>query len=575
MKYSLPLAALLLASSLVPAVPALAAGTESEIAQPAASVKSTEHLAPIPPAVQKSMDKLFSLQPELKRLHVTGSYPSEGDGRFVVTLSNQKPEEAWNPKGLSNAHLIFDNSTGELLGFDLQIWEWASDKMPSRQLTLEAADRFLTEWFGAENRQKFGKPESNGAGSSTTHHDDGTKTTWATRHAEFPLVLNGLPVSGGGGPHLGVDSFGHVVNYTYTPIDLDNISVPKPNTARPAEEIKQKAVTADSIDVSYIEAQPEKYTRLSVNTKTKPVLRYDFQRYGYLHPVTGKPIDTLSGKEIDKNRQPSVSKQEVTLQPKGQPIIVRSEDEAKQLIGQLLGMADARTKLRTAEHRVPENNEDNPQQMYEFDTEDHQIFSYVLVDKRTGQVQHASVQVNREPQEQAAKVTKEEAYATALSFLQTYASPTAKQLESIDFSWEEPELPAWVDKSKLPEGILENQSNEYSFFFQEMHQGIPVQDRSYQVTVDKQTGKVVGFSLAVPKEKLELPDAKNIVTKTQAVTMFLKNEALKLQYIWPQYMNQRAPAPILVYGWDNSKGYGYVDATTGEYVNVPVEWDEE
>jgi hypothetical protein len=96
------------------------------------------------------------------------------------------------------------------------------------------------------------------------------------------------------------------------------------------------------------------------------------------------------------------------------------------------------------------------------------------------------VQINNgEHTTSKATVTKDQALQTALAFLETYAGPTAKQIEWTDYSWKEPDPPSWVDKSKLPE-IMSSEPDDYSFFFQEMYQGIPVQDRAYSVTVNKQ-----------------------------------------------------------------------------------------
>ncbi|MED0674461.1 YcdB/YcdC domain-containing protein [Aneurinibacillus thermoaerophilus] len=576
MKHSLPLAALLLASSFVPAVPALAAETGSEMIQPVEAADASELLAPIPPAVQKSMDRLFALQPELKKLHIVTSGTSERDGKFFVHLSNRLPEAEREQRGESSAYLEFDDKTGELLSFNLQLLEWASEKNPSRQLAFEAAERFLTQWFGAENRQQFGEPRLSGGSGSAIHHEDGTKTEWSERHVDFPLMLNGLPILYEG-PQLGIDAFGHVVSYTYRPVDLDKVSAPKPDTAKSVEEIKQKIATADSLELNYVEAQPEKYSSHPYSEqKTKPVLKYDFLGYTYLHPENGKPIDILSGEEWRKDRDSSVSKKEITLNPQGQSLIVRSEEEAKQTLAKLFGVEQFISQLRRSEHFMTEE-ENSPYQSYNFETEDPRITLHAMVEKKTGRVQSASwsMYTEKEQEANATMATKEQALDTALAFLEKYAGPTAKHIQWTDFIWKELEPPAWVDKSKLSPEMMASGPNEYWFSFYELHEGIPVQDRSYSVTVDKRTGKVSGFSFAAPRDELNLPDAQNIVTKEQALKTFLKNKPLKLQYIWPRYMDQRAPSPILIYAWGHSEEYGYVDALTGQYVTVPMEWDEE
>ncbi len=86
----------------------------------------------------------------------------------------------------------------------------------------------------------------------------------------------------------------------------------------------------------------------------------------------------------------------------------------------------------------------------------------------------------------------------------------------------------------------------------------------------------VSFSLFTPPKKVELPDSQNIVTKEQALATLIKYRTpLKLKYIWPWYMEQQAPAPLLVYSWDHSDGFGYVDAITGEYIKEPIDQEDE
>ncbi|MED0706928.1 hypothetical protein P4S91_03340 [Aneurinibacillus aneurinilyticus] len=581
MKHSLPLAALLLASSLVPAAPVLAAEGEAVQAQPTESATAntsdaaSENLAPIPPAVQKTMDRLFTLQPELKKLHIITSTNREDNQHFRVYLSDKKEEELKNSKEGMSAHLEFDKKTGELLLLNVQAAAWSSDKLPSLKLTYESAEKFLTQWLGTEDRKQFGKPVSRSSSGSTTHNDDGTQTSWRERHAQFPLILNGIPVEGDVGPRIGVDAFGHITSYTYEPIDLNKVTVPKPDAALSVEEIKQKIATTDSVGLSYMEAQPEKYTRSPEKTTTKPVLRYDFQNFGYFQPQTGKSVDTMSGKELADGQNKPAPNKKVVLYSKGEQLIVRSEEDAKQLLAKVFDNKDAVAKLRVDERQGAAWEKESPQQMYEFSAEDHRIYASIAADKKTGQVQYASLQLNTDQKAQPAKVAKDRAFATARNFLEKYASPSTTLLEWTDFTYKESELPAWVDKSKLPEGFTEHQPREYNFFFYETYEGIPIMDRTYHISVDNQTGNITSFSLATPKDKLDLPDSKNIITKDQALEAFLKNKSPKLQYVWPQYFDQRAPAPILVYAWDYSEGFGYVDALTGEYIIVPSDWDEE
>ncbi|MCP1359357.1 YcdB/YcdC domain-containing protein [Aneurinibacillus migulanus] len=570
MKRTLPLTALFLSSSLMLTPSVLAEEAESGATQVTSTqtVKATEALTPIPAAVQKTMDRLFTLQPELKKLNITRSESWENDQLFVVQLSDRPEMEIGNSKEYAYAHLEFDKKTGELLSFSAHATAWASEKLPSRQLAQDTAERFLTQWFSVEDRQQFGKPTTYSGPDSADHNEDGTVIYWRARSVEFPLLLNGIPIENRN-VRLNVDSFGHITNYSYTPVDLDTVKIPKPDTALSIEEIKKNITTTDSISLNYVEEQPEKYGQDSKNIKTKPVLRYDLNDFGYLHAQTGKKVDEKELAFV----QSKPTKTKIILHPKGQALIARSEEEVKQLFTKLFDINGAAGTLRVDQSFNYPWEKESPYLNYRFDTKDGQV-AYMTTDRKTGHVYSASLSTNGEQKKQAARITEEQAFAVARDFLETYADPSATNLELQQDIVEESEIPSWVDKSKLPEMTV-HQNDEYEFSFTKLHQGIPVQDHNYYITIDKQTGKVVTFSLFTPSEKVELPDSRNIVTKEQALTTFIKHEPLKLKYTWPRYMDQQAPAPLLVYAWDHSNEFGYVDALTGEYIKEPIDQEDE
>ncbi|MED4728349.1 hypothetical protein P9597_09375 [Aneurinibacillus migulanus] len=572
MKRTLPLTALFLSSSLMLTPSVLAeeveSGAQAASTQAAKATETTEALTPIPAAVQKTMDKLFTLQPELKKLNIITSRELEYDQSFLVNLSDRIKEEGANSKEYTDAFLIFDKKTGELFSFQVQATAWASEKLPSRQLAQDTAERFLTERFGAEGRKQFSKPTGYINHASANRNEDGTTIIWRERSVEFPLLLNGIPIENKG-VRLNVDSFGHITNYSYTPVDLDTVKIPKPDTALPIEEVKKNITTADNIILNYVEEQPEKDGRDSENIKTKPVLRYDLNDFGY-HAQTGKKVDQ---KELT-SVQSKPTETKIALHPKGQTLIARSEEEVKQLLTKLFDINGAEGTLHVDQpFNFPWQKESSYLE-YRFNTEDGQVTAYIITDRKTGQVYSASLSTNREQKKQPAKITEEQAFIVAHDFLETYADLSTTELELQQDTFEESEIPSWVDKSKLPEKT-DHQNDKYQFYFTKLHQGIPVRDHSYQVGIDKQTGKVVSFHLFTPSEKVELPDSQNIATKEQALATFIKHRPLKLKYIWPWYMDQQAPAPLLVYTWDNSDGFGYVDALTGEYIKEPIDWEDE
>ncbi|CEH29108.1 Uncharacterized protein BN1090_A2_01534 [Aneurinibacillus migulanus] len=546
----------------------LAEETESGAAQTtsAQTVEATEALTPIPSAIQKTMDKLFTLQPELKKLNIITSISWKDAQRFLVHLSDRPEVEIGNSKEYTVVTLEFDEKTGELLSFNIQATAWASEKSPSRQLAQDTAERFLAQWFSTEDRQQFGKPIVHNSTGSAIHHEDDMATVWHDRLVDFPFIINGIPLDRGG-VNLRVDSFGHITHYSYNPVELDTVKIPKPDTALSIEEIQKNITTSDSISLNYVEEQPENDGRASKDTKTRPVLRYDLNDFGY-YAQTGKKVDE---KEL-VSVQSKPTKTKIVLHPKGQTLIARSEEDVKQLLTKLFDINGTTGTLRVKQPFNFPWEKESPYLEYRFDTKDGQVTAYMTRDKKTGQVYSASLHINEEQKRQPARIKEEQAFAVARDFLETYADSSTTELELQQNIFEESEIPSWVDKSKLSETTV-HQNDEYEFSFTKLHQGIPVQDHNYQVGIDKQTGKVVAFSRFSSSEKVELPDSQNIVTKEQALSAFIKYKPLKLKYIWPSYRGQKAPAPFLVYVWNNNSGY--VDALTGEYIKEPINQEDE
>lgn len=86
--------------------------------------------------------------------------------------------------------------------------------------------------------------------------------------------------------------------------------------------------------------------------------------------------------------------------------------------------------------------------------------------------------------------------------------------------------------------------------------------------MDGITGKVIGFYDGNSGKSVPLPDNKNVVAPDKAKAEFLKQHPLRLAYVWPEYFEQKAPAPRLVYLPTFGLGWDYIDAYTGKTVAV-------
>lgn len=96
-------------------------------------------------------------------------------------------------------------------------------------------------------------------------------------------------------------------------------------------------------------------------------------------------------------------------------------------------------------------------------------------------------------------VIRQRSAKTALSFIEKYAGPTAKELEvqhDTDMFEQEP-LPSWVDKEKV--STFMGQQNHHFWFF-ERYGGIPVAERLYMVSVPQQQEKLLAFRFLLIKK---------------------------------------------------------------------------
>ncbi|WCN38430.1 YcdB/YcdC domain-containing protein [Aneurinibacillus uraniidurans] len=565
---------LLLTAMLLPTGTVLAAeqGNATAAVEQAAVIPE---VAPIPPAIQKTMTKLFELQPAFKQLHIHSGAPDETNKTFSVFLTDTPTDETSLKEHpiSSSGNLTFDMKTGELLSFSIQMKEWTSEKLPTTRLAKEKAEQFLISWLGAEERKQFGTPTSRSSGS-ITYDSDQKPITWSYRYAEFPVILNNIPVSGFNFVQIKVDSAGRIVGGEFNVPNLKNISTPA-IAVRAADDMKKQLITADSLMLQYVEKQPERYGNyLKEIQEAKPALRYDLNVYGPFNAQTGKPIHGMTGEELKQNSGSAVPWKVVQIKPQGNKLIAHSEQEAAEVLGNLFNFDFSQMQLQKHDGSTFTSRESSPYSHY-FWSDQKGSGINVNIDQTSGLITDASLDINQE-NNRPATVSKEEAFATALTFIEKYAGPTAKELEVQYHTFEREQPPAWVDKEKAPT-FSENEQQKHYFWFQERYEGIPVMGRSYSVTVDAATGKITNFSLAPYQEKLSLPAPEGIVSKEKAAESFLQNNKLKLEYLWPSYFDQPGPAPILTYTWERSGNTDdYVDAFTGNYVRIPIEpYDEE
>ncbi|MDD4239086.1 MAG: DUF4163 domain-containing protein [Desulfotomaculaceae bacterium] len=542
--------------------------TERAVVRPVARAEMNE-------SQRQAMEKTYQIVPELKELTVEGVH-DEGEATWGVTLSDSAKEVA---PGMmrTRASLSFKTSTGELVRFDIKNPEWASLEFPPAGLAKEKAAEFARQVLG-DKIKDYRMSEGIGSSGGGARDDKGNELNWVSAGVRFERLVNGIPFLNSG-IRVDVDVAGRVIEY-YTE-DFNQISgdikydeaelavFPAPSLAMTEEAAEKVFAGLLEMKMNYIGCQPLQYPmHRSEEVDTRPVLMYA--------PLAYAPIDALTGKPLSGfQAQPQTSL--VSLTGEGKQLVARTPEEAAALITAEIGIDIAGMKF-IAVHEEESIESGIKVKQYHYRSEpqtgqdgmpDYSTMRYlylrVLAD--TGQVVSFNLQ-DEAGRGDKATVSREAAQETAIQFMQRYLERGAAEMEMYAYPAQEESIPEWVDRSKL-EG--EAQRPEFSFTSTCMHQGIPVSDRGYSVTVNGITGRITSFYDRNRSSSVVLPDSKNVVTTEAAKAEFLQSHPLRLVYFWPEYYDQKAPQPYLVYMPDYGDSMEYIDAFTGKTVTVEME----
>ncbi len=572
-------AAVLLVASMLLSSPAWAAekplpavqvaGTVTKVVQQEGGVTIPLPAKPeLTEAQRQILENFYQIVPELKALSLDGVYDAR-ENSWGASLSDRSGGDLSGEAdpGIHGVHanITFDTKTGELVRFHVQNPEWATLELPSPALAKEKAAAFARQVLG-DKMKDYQLSDDLGYGGGGFTDDKGNKIEWATATVSFYRIINGIPLLNNG-LRVGVDAAGHVTSFDKEKEDgLDPAEFPDPSCALAQDAADKAFAELLEMKLNYIERQPQKYAIFNRNVETRPVLVYAASFPGFIDAGTGKQLEGLNG-----NFPPS---RHITLNGEGRKLVAGTPEEAADLLAGEFGIDMAGLKFNGVDVHEERFDPAIKTKGYSWRSEPgreadsrpdysavRHIYLRTLAD--SGQVLHFNIQDDSGRGEQGA-VSREAAEKTAIDLLQRYLEPGAAEMELQVFSTNEEPIPAWVDKSKLQKHL---QRPEFSFHFKETYQGIPVSDRYYSVQIDAITGKITSFHGSNGQAAVALPDSKVVVTAEAAKAEFLKHHPLRLAYIWPEYFDQKAPAPYLVYlpsftTWD------YIDAFTGKTVVV-------
>ncbi|MGC5324834.1 YcdB/YcdC domain-containing protein [Brevibacillus sp. SYSU BS000544] len=531
-----------------------------------------------PPEMQKALQKVYGIAPHIKELklqHVNFQKGNEyAPDAWYLHFTNAPQNLAPNDtKEYAFATVELDAKTGELR----RMYSDNPVKRTEEHVSSEAAKEKAKDFLAQVRGNVEGKYQVNDLvfhNKIGSKKQDGTMTFWRTSLVQFDRLVNGIPLANNG-ITITLDGHGNVTGYEpYGRNNLDITKFPKPTDVISKAKAEEAYLKNAKARLDYNGFFPKDWFNYDPSASdTMAVLKYSIS--------TEFMIDAKSGKAVT-NFVPftPIEPEKTPMNGKGKKLIAKNKEEIVKLLADhfqvnMSGLAftenpdidgPVNSKIKYyAWQSTPVKNEKG-EVSYE-----KMIYVHVAVQEDTGEVLSFNLQREWAPENNnGVKVSKEEAMKKAVAALNEFLDPSIKELE-LSFVYDPQNIaivPDWVDQ-ETKESAKKYVTPEYAFNFQGLHNGVPVEERRYFVRVDAITGDVIGFG--VPQQdvfKTKLPDNKNIITADEAAKTFLKENPLRLTYTWPEYNNQLAPAPLLVYS-PQYVGYpGYVDALTGK-INSP------
>ena len=516
-------------------VAALAVSPQA-LAQSSTATAATESFT-LPASAQKMVAALEKLEPGLKTL--TDRQMEKSETFIYLDWLDPKSEESY-------AFFTFDLKTGNLISYEAYLSNWRTEQRVTEDATLKKVEQAVVEVFGADKRKTLGEP-------SLSVYDEGSgdemrELLIGSRMVSYPALLNGLEINGSNfGIEFSTDLAGHIEEINVREANLKDVKVPDVKTALTPEAVKKQYFTTSAFDLGYVQDGKD----------GEPGMHYVLRYAPTYDAMSGKLIDEWLGTEIaDDTKRKDANLKKITLKPQAKSLSVKGEEDVRKLVVSMFGI-DVK-----ADDWYFSQESDEESVTYSFSNDNSDSIS-VTVDAVTGLVTDASHW--EEKVESKTVLSKEEALKKAISFIEPYAVSTSSNVQVEIYDPVNPApLADWMKEIDKEMGVEEEGPGYiYGFSFNELHKNTPVLDRYYWVLVDSKNGKIVKFSTTLPMKDTTFPEPKVAVTEQQAAESFVKNLPLKQSYVWPSYYGTKGPELKLIYTFDTSKGWPYVDAMDG------------
>lgn len=329
------------------------------------------------PAAQ-TLDALYQVMPELKKMEVTVLKPEQKDNLYRVRFkpAGQNDIYAW---------IKIHADTGVIDSLDLAVEAGKAASPPSAAQAKESAGAFLKALLGKEFDQYQGEVDAN------------TAQTW--RNVQFKRYVNGLPVED--------DRYSLAVNGAGKVIDVRAGEQTKKN-----HDLKLFPAPEQNADKAKMEQGLARYMQLSYVNNSKGVLmQYKPDFSGYLNAKTWEAVEGVS-------TRPTYTPVSVT--PGGKQVMAKTMEEAAKVAASEFGL-DIKGK-RFVPSDVPKEMLDENE--VEYSTTDGSI----RISTVNGRVIHFSRILESTPASAKAVLSAEQAVQKAVQFLQTYLTTDVKEM---------------------------------------------------------------------------------------------------------------------------------------------------
>lgn len=346
-------------------------------------------------------------------------------------------------------------------------------------------------------------------------------------HFVFERTVKGIPVWGES-LTLSLSKNGSIDGVNWDTIDgkdYQESRFPEPTGILTAEEVKQKM--KDYVRLVYFEEYATTRSPFSQSVlEKKPVLTYQFHFNGSIDAFTGKTIEP-SQLGMDHAVSP------IPVQSGG-GLFIRTEEDARNAMMTFGGTRD--------DGDVQIQSESNLK-IFRWVEKNGRIVT-VQTDHETGRVIGMEVSGSNSNRDNHASAASHSLSKKAVSVLEQLLDPEVKEVQ-------------------LERTVQKEHRTEYCFV--PLHQGIPVIDRTFFITLDNQTGEIIGIRGDFARSSVALPSQQPILSIDEALATIMKNTHFELMYSWADESGNKEKTPLLVYRQGaNSQSSVTIDAKTGE-----------